>query len=338
MTALSGNPAVDALTLAEAARIMRDATRDKSYQLLPLGADAAEYLRIKRKRLTKTSHIAWESSLDKLARHFADLELEDFEPPIGTQRIEEYLDRHWGDAAPRTYNKHLSITKDFFRWAILRGRLHGDPTLGIEPARNRQPHRTTFTPAQRQAIIASQTDVRDKLALRLLLDYGLRRGALMAVQFMHFDHWRKRLTVFSKGGTVRELPIPQPAFWHELEQHMLEVEARPEHYLLPKVISNQWATRTVPDQPLGGHGMHRWWYRCLANAGVVPTGVERGERMHKARHTAGQRVLDATGNLKATQKLLGHASIRTTGDIYTEWDADQLAATLADMFDAEDDS
>jgi site-specific recombinase XerC len=32
--------------------------------------------------------------------------------------------------------------------------------------------------------------------------------------------------------------------------------------------------------------------------------------MHKARHTAGQRVLDATGNLKAVQKLLGHELIR----------------------------
>ncbi len=50
--------------------------------------------------------------------------------------------------------------------------------------------------------------------------------------------------------------------------------------------------------------------------------------MHKARHTAGQRVLDATGNLKAVQKLLGHASIPTTGDIYADWDIDQLADTL----------
>ena len=42
--------------------------------------------------------------------------------------------------------------------------------------------------------------------------------------------------------------------------------------------------------------------------------------MHKARHTAGQRVLDATGNLKAVQKLLGHSSIQTTGDTYADWD------------------
>jgi site-specific recombinase XerC len=54
--------------------------------------------------------------------------------------------------------------------------------------------------------------------------------------------------------------------------------------------------------------------------------------MHKARHTVGQRVLDAThGNLKAVQKLLGHASISTTGDIYTDWDIDQLAETLRGM-------
>ena len=50
--------------------------------------------------------------------------------------------------------------------------------------------------------------------------------------------------------------------------------------------------------------------------------------MHKARHTAGQRVLDVTGNLKAAQKLLGHSSIQTTGDVYANWDIDQLADTM----------
>ena len=55
--------------------------------------------------------------------------------------------------------------------------------------------------------------------------------------------------------------------------------------------------------------------------------------MHKARHSAGQRVLDAIGNLKAVQKLLGHESIQTTGDIYTDWDIDQLAETLLEAVD-----
>ena len=79
---------------------------------------------------------------------------------------------------------------------------------------------------------------------------------------------------------------------------------------------------------MGDHGLHDWWYACLERAGIVAPGTTSGERMHKARHTAGQRVLDATGNLKATQKLLGHASIQTTGDVYADWDIDQLADTM----------
>ena len=49
-------------------------------------------------------------------------------------------------------------------------------------------------------------------------------------------------------------------------------------------------------------------------------------------------MLDATGNLKAVQKLLGHASIQTTGDIYADWDIDQLAATMADVLTEDDES
>jgi integrase len=89
--------------------------------------------------------------------------------------------------------------------------------------------------------------------------------------------------------------------------------------------------------PMGIHGAHDWWYRCLQRAGVVAEGVTSGERMHKARHTAGQVVLDATGNLKAVQKLLRHKSLMTTADVYVDWDLDQLARTLADVLEQEDE-
>jgi integrase len=38
-----------------------------------------------------------------------------------------------------------------------------------------------------------------------------------------------------------------------------------------------------------------------------------------------------SGNLKAAQKLLGDASIQTTGDIYADWDIDQLAVAMAQV-------
>jgi hypothetical protein len=87
-------------------------------------------------------------------------------------------------------------------------------------------------------------------------------------------------------------------------------------------------THLYRDKPMGVHVLHNWWYRCLQRARIVPKGTTSGERIHKARHTAGQRLLDTTGNLKAVQKLLGHESIQTTGDIYTDWDVEHLAESL----------
>lgn len=324
------------LTTPEIARLYREAMRDKSYQEYPLGQEAAAYLRAKRKRLTASSYRDYESCLDKLVRYFPDLELVDLEPPVGTERIEECLDHYWGEREPRTYNKNMSIIGNFLEFQRLRGRMHGDPMLAIERARKREVYRTTFSNEQTRAIVASQDDLRDRIALRLLLDYGLRKGALRVIQFKHFDHQRRRLTIFTKGQKVRELPIPQPAFWLDLERHILDVEAKASDYLVcgQRTIPRA-GVRRFPDRPMSDHGLHRWWYRCLTNAGIVPTGTLSGERMHKARHTAGQRVLDHTGNLKAVQKLLGHASIQTTGDVYADWDINQLAMTLAQVLDEE---
>jgi integrase len=74
---------------------------------------------------------------------------------------------------------------------------------------------------------------------------------------------------------------------------------------MPGRWSNGRATKLLPDKQISNHALHDWWYGCLVRAGVVPEGTTKGERMHKARHTAGQNMLDATGNLKAVQKLLG---------------------------------
>src|SRR6185437_6808419 len=203
------------------APMLREAVRDKSYELLPLGEDVAAYLRAKRKRLTAASYRSYEGTLDKLARDFPDLTVEDFEPPTGTARLEQFLDARWGDGAPGTYNVCLAHVTDFFKHFQRIGRLHGNPTLNIERAKKRDIHRSTFTPDQRRSLIASAESLRDRIALRLLFDYGIRKGALAAVEFRHFDHQRKRLTIFTKGQKVRELPLPDPHLWMDLERHIL---------------------------------------------------------------------------------------------------------------------
>jgi len=337
------------LTLAAATRLVREAVKDKSYRALPLGAEAGHYLRANKRKLRPRSYDDYESCLDKLVRFFADLEIEDFEPPVGTERLEEFLEAQCGKLAGRTYNKYLSVLREFFKYEILRGKLHGDPTLPIVPARKAGVYRTTFSGDQVRGIIASQPELRDRLVCRLLLNYGLRKGTVMVIQFEHFDHQRKRLVVFTKADKVRTIPIPDPHFWHDLGRLILDVEAQPSHYLMPRRVTRatryeetplgrvpvEWQVKLHPAEHMSDHSLHDWWYECLQRAGITQPGVTRGERMHKARHTAGQRVLDHTGNLKAVQKLLGHASIQTTGDVYADWDIDQLAETMRAVLEGE---
>lgn len=322
--------AVPALTPPQWSRMMREMARDPMWELYPLGEQVADYLRWKRKRLTKGSDRQYTGTLAVFAGDHMDLDLKDFEPPVGITRVEEFLHRNWGHLEPRTYNKHLSILGDFFKFQIGRGNMAGNPTLPIERAKVRDPHRETFNSNQVRAIIASQDDLRDRLALRLLLNYALRKSELRAVQFKHFDHVRLRLTVFGKGGTVMAVPIPDPAFWHDLERLILDSQAQPGHYLMCGRRGNRHGSRLLPDTRIGNHGLHDWWYARLADAGIVAAGTTKGERMHKGRHTAGQALLDATGNLKAVQKLLRHKSMLTTADVYLDWDLDQLAQSLAE--------
>jgi len=333
------------ITPADIARLYRQIMRDKSYQDYELGRDAAAYLRAKRKVLTDSSHRDYESVLDKFVRYYSDLTLTDFEPPVGTERVEEFLEHQWGAGAPRTHNKALSILRDFFKHHLLREHLRGDPTLAIARAKKRDVYRSTFSGDQTRSIVANQPELRDRIALRLMLNYALRKGALRAVRFEHFDHQRRQLTIFTKGGKVRKVPIPDSHFWMDLERHILDIGAQPGWFLLNRrTVRPNRAPGAGPyvvevrDRPMGDHGAHDWWYDRLQAAGIVAAGTTSGERMHKARHTAGQRVLDHTGNLKAVQKLLGHASIQTTGDVYADWDIDQLAATLEIVLEAETDS
>lgn len=296
--------------------------RDRAWELTPLGEDVLAFLRNKGKAMTKESRREYEGILANLARHYPDLRLQDFEPPMGTKRIEEWLDREWGHLKASTLNKSLAIASSFFNHYVRRGRLHGDPTTNIDRAKRAKPHREVFSDDERRALLAAASR-RDRILLRLLFDNGLRKGALRAIQFRHFDYTRRRLTIFTKGEKVRDVPVPAPAFWSDLERHVQDVHAQGDHYLLCRVMG-RWRT-PQPYKPMGNNGTHEWFRARCEDAGISY------RSMHKARHTAGQRLWEATGDLKTVQELLGHASVQTTGDIYLEGDLDRLAERMLEV-------
>jgi hypothetical protein len=185
-----------------------------------------------------------------------------------------------------------------------------------------------------------------------------RSDCRLALRSTRSKSWRNCSLIpgQGKGASARSLgtyeailhfAIPDPGFWNDLGRLIVEDESAPNHFLLPRreAIPERWdpvagRNRRYPllsRAAMGAHGLHNWWYRCLGHAGVVLEGTRSGERMHKARHMAGQRCSTKTGNLKAVQKLLGDSSTQTTADISTDWDIDQLAASLSEVLLEDED-
>jgi integrase len=90
-----------------------------------------------------------------------------------------------------------------------------------------------------------------------------------------------------KGGKIRHTPIPTEELREELAELSLRRDPQ-EHLLYPQKRGPKgtviWEN---PRKPLSGPALHRWWYRCLARAGVVDEGTTHGKKMHGARYTSG---------------------------------------------------
>lgn len=342
-----------------AARLLRERLKDKAYRAYPLGGEWAAFMRWGRGSWTEATYRDYESCGDKLARTFPDLELSDFEPPVGTERLEEFLDALWGEKAPGTYNKNLTIVHQFFKFCALKGKIHGDPTLPLRRRKKRQPHRGVFNDNAMRAIIANGPSpdpkymYRDRVALRLLLDWALRKGALNAIQYRHFDRPRKRLTIFTKGEKVFDKIIYDEGFWHDLDLAQMALGAEADHYLMcshrtlnrfagyDRATGKPLSTRTELDKlekGMSSRALHDWWYRCLERAGIAASGQRSGEKMHKARHSSGQRLLEEFHDIKLVQKHLNHTSATTTLESYVDYDEFAVADAMEKMLERRRDS
>jgi integrase/recombinase XerD len=323
------------LTLADAARMMREALRDRSYRATPLGLEVARYHRWKKNEWGATAETLrdYEAILAKLALDHADLELADFEPPIGTERLREFIDNRWGERTPRTRAKVISVLRDFFAWSVREGDINGNPAMPIFRPRKRDVARGTFTEGDVRKLLAAQTRQRDRVALLLLFRLGLRKRELARLQFKHYDG--RNLTVFGKAEKVRYLPIVDNQLRLELERHILDRSPDPDEFLLyPEKLGPEfykgpvgviWEDRR---KQLSSTAMHRWWVKRLEDAGLPH------RPMHEARHTAITDFLRATGNLKLAQMLAGHADIGTTANIYAHLDTSDLETALKALNEA----
>jgi integrase len=309
------------LTLAEAARIMDDARmRDDSYLETTIGQQVERFLARRRWEGFSASRLKnTETVLSRFSLDHAHLELGAFAPPGGTERVIRFMDHHWGTASAGTRGTNLSILRTFLEWCVQEGMLAANPAASIRRPKDQEKELAIFAIQSVRQLLAGQPRLRDRVALMLLFDLGLRKNELRQVQFKHFTDGK--LTIFGKGGKVRRMPIAREETRLALERHILEREAGADEYLLyPEKVGRigSWPNYTMEriwedrSQPLSPQGVHGWWYRCLERAELVPKGTRGGTRLHSTRHTAGTEVLRATGNLEFVRRYMRHASIAST--------------------------
>jgi site-specific recombinase XerD len=141
------------------------------------------------------------------------------------------------------------------------------------------------------------------MAVVMMLGTGLRAHELVAARVDDLDAGAYRMRVFGKGRRERYVYLTSSWQLEFLDLYVrlresLEVET--DHLLFGR-SGNPLTTSSL-----------RGRFRTLS----ARAGLQRLVTPHMLRHSAATQLLDAGADIRVIQRLLGHASIKTT-EIYT---------------------
>jgi integrase/recombinase XerD len=300
---------------AAAATVEYDALKDKSYRRARSGADVAAFLAWM--DLGGASSITvdnYERALAVMCRMYPLTPLE--------QMTDAQLGQVFRRFPARSRRVRVAPYRTFFKWARQTRRIQENP-MELLPIMRRQPRRRpdVFTDAEVDTLLS--LPVEDAAPLALMFDAGLRRHDCQTIQLRHCQPASGMVKVIDgKGGKDRVIPMSARLTALLADLEMLEGLGRDDHVFY-RTYANAVTSKRLRDKPIGEGTFSRWWRRCLDQAGVAY------RNPHVARHTFAttwrRRGLD-TDDLAL---LLGHASVRTTSDLYVQIDPADVARRMA---------
>lgn len=225
---------------------------------------------------------------------------------------------HGQGLAARSIARTLSAWRAYYRWLARRGEIAADPCVGLRAPKRPRVLPKALAIEQTAALLAQTGDADDMLATRdramfeLFYSSGLRLSELASLNLSgNLDLAAAEVTVTGKRGKTRTVPVGAKAVevlsaW--LEQRM-SLAAQDE----PALFVSQRGTRLTPRAI--ELRLAQWAKKSGLGLNVHP---------HMLRHSFASHVLQSSGDLRAVQEMLGHASIATT-QIYTHLDFQHLA-------------
>lgn len=251
-------------------------------------------------------------------RHLAGLAEDRAAATLASHDIRRFLATlHGRGLAPKSLARILSAWRGFFRHRVRRGELPANPCTGVRPPKGdrRLPH--TLSPDALKLLLDAGTEtadtplaIQDRALFELIYSSGLRLAEAVALDLGQIDATSGEVRVTGKGGKDRVVPVGRQALaalaaWLAVRQEI----ARDERALFVGARGGRIAPRVVQAR-----------LKRLA----LTRGLAQNVHPHALRHSFASHVLQSSGDLRAVQEMLGHASLSTT-QVYTHLDFQHLA-------------
>ncbi|HEX5314355.1 MAG TPA: tyrosine recombinase XerC [Gammaproteobacteria bacterium] len=236
--------------------------------------------------------------------------------PAGLSR---YLaERHRDGLSARSLSRALAATRSFARHGLKRGGLERDFTIGVRTPKLRRTLPATLDVDEAARLVevdagASFEAGRDRAILELFYSSGLRLAELAGLDLNDLDLREGLVRVTGKGEKTRVVPVGSKAreALGDWLKARLAFAAPGEAALFLSRRGRRLARRSI-------EARISYWGRRQ--------GLDRRVYPHLLRHAFATHVLESSGDLRAVQELLGHASLATT-QVYTHLDFQHLART-----------
>jgi len=236
---------------------------------------------------------------------------------------------HSQQLQPRSIARHLSCWRGFFDWLSNHSNAPNNPVNGIKAPKRGKSLPKALSVDEAVQLVAhplgdSAAQAADHAMFELLYSSGLRVSELVNLDIGYCregvytsDGWidlsEQMVHVTGKGNKTRAVPIGSAAVtalqaWLALRPVLMKTE---KNALFLTARGTRISARLVQ-------------LRIKAHAKKL--GIKSEVHPHVLRHSFASHVLQSSGDLRAVQELLGHASLTST-QVYTALDFQHLSQT-----------
>lgn len=269
------------------------------------------------RRLSPHTLAAYRRDLDKLLASIGEQTLAEVQPHQIRRAVAQL---HAQGLGGRSLARLLSAWRGFFAWLGERGLVRSNPCEGLKPPKSPQRLPKALSVDEAMQLLETEEDsddpwqsCRDRAMFELFYSSGLRLAELVALNLDALDSAQHEgeIRVLGKRSKARIVPVGSQAraalaAWSAMRGELALADE-------PALFVGKRGRRINPR--VVEARLTRWAIRSGLPAQVHP---------HMLRHSFASHVLQSSGDLRAVQEMLGHASIAST-QVYTHLDFQHLA-------------